>query len=122
MHGHELGAVGKGGLDLDVVDHLGHPLHALGRSDDMGAGLHQIGDRAAVAGDPTIVRFPRALRDRPYDFSFSGLKTSVVTFLEKAKASDTVPPLPDVAAAVQEAIVDVLVDKTFNAVEATGVE
>jgi N6-L-threonylcarbamoyladenine synthase len=78
-------------------------------------------DRAAVAGDPTIVRFPRALRDRPYDFSFSGLKTSVVTFLEKAKASNTVPPLPDVAAAVQEAIVDVLVDKTFNAVEDTGV-
>jgi len=79
-------------------------------------------DRAAVAGDPSIVKFPRALRDRPYDFSFSGLKTSVVTFLEKAKASNAVPPLPDVAAAVQEAIVDVLVDKTFNAVEATGVE
>jgi len=79
-------------------------------------------DRAAVAGDPSIVKFPRALRDRPYDFSFSGLKTSVVTFLEKAKASNAVPPLPDVAAAVQEAIVDVLVDKTFNAVAATGVE
>jgi N6-L-threonylcarbamoyladenine synthase len=79
-------------------------------------------DRAAVSGDPSIVKFPRALRDRPYDFSFSGLKTSVVTFLQKAKASNTVPPLPDVAAAVQEAIVDVLVDKTFNAVEATGVE
>lgn len=79
-------------------------------------------DRAADGGDPAIVKFPRALRDRPYDFSFSGLKTSVVTFLEKAKASNTVPPLPDVAAAVQEAIVDVLVDKTFNAVEATGVD
>lgn len=78
-------------------------------------------DRAAEGGDPTIVRFPRALRDRPYHFSFSGLKTSVITYLEKAKASNTVPPLPDVAAAVQEAIVDVLVDKTFNAVKATGV-
>ena len=78
-------------------------------------------DRAAEGGDPTIVRFPRALRDRPYHFSFSGLKTSVITYLEKAKASNSVPPLPDVAAAVQEAIVDVLVDKTFNAVKATGV-
>jgi len=78
-------------------------------------------DRAAEGGDPTIAKFPRALRDRPYHFSFSGLKTSVVTYLEKAKASNSVPPLPDVAAAVQEAIVDVLVDKTFNAVEATGV-
>ena len=79
-------------------------------------------DRVAEGGNATIVQFPRALRDRPYDFSFSGLKTSVVTFLEKAKASGAVPPLPDVAAAVQEAIVDVLVDKTFNAVEQTGVE
>jgi len=79
-------------------------------------------DKAAEGGDASIVRFPRALRDRPYDFSFSGLKTSVVTYLEKAKASASVPPLPDVAAAVQEAIVDVLVAKTFNAVEHTGVE
>jgi N6-L-threonylcarbamoyladenine synthase len=78
-------------------------------------------DKAADGGDPNIVKFPRALRDRPYDFSFSGLKTSVVTYLEKAKASSSVPPLADVAAAVQEAIVDVLVAKTFNAVEATGV-
>ena len=79
-------------------------------------------DKAAEGGDAGIARFPRALRDRPYDFSFSGLKTSVVTYLEKAKASNAVPPLPDVAAAVQEAIVDVLVEKTFNAVEATGVD
>jgi N6-L-threonylcarbamoyladenine synthase len=78
-------------------------------------------DKAAEGGDPTIVRFPRALQDRPYHFSFSGLKTSVITYLEKAKASNSVPPLPDVAAAVQEAIVDVLVAKTFNAVDATGV-
>ena len=79
-------------------------------------------DKAADGGDPSIVKFPRALRDQPYNFSFSGLKTSVITYLEKAKASNTVPPLPDVAAAVQEAIVDVLVAKTFNAVEATGVD
>lgn len=78
-------------------------------------------DRAAEGGDPSIVKFPRALRDQPYNFSFSGLKTSVVTYLEKAKAANSVPPLADVAAAVQEAIVDVLVAKTFNAVEATGV-
>jgi N6-L-threonylcarbamoyladenine synthase len=78
-------------------------------------------DRAAEGGDATIVKFPRALRDRPYHFSFSGLKTSVITYLEKAKAANSVPPLADVAAAVQEAIVDVLVAKTFNAVDATGV-
>lgn len=79
-------------------------------------------DAEAEHGDRTAIRFPRALRDRPFDFSFSGLKTSVVTYLEKAKAEGSLPPRPDVAASIQEAIVDVLVDKTFNAVEATGVE
>ena len=77
-------------------------------------------DRASETGDPDAVRFPRALADRPFDFSFSGLKTSVVTYLQKAKASESVPPLADVAASIQEAIVDVLVDKTFNAVAETG--
>ena len=70
---------------------------------------------------PTAIEFPRALRDRPFDFSFSGLKTSVVTYLENARNSETLPPRADVAASIQEAIVDVLVEKTFNAVEETGV-
>ncbi len=77
-------------------------------------------DRASDGGDPAAVDFPRALRDRPYDLSFSGLKTSVVTYLRKAKAAGAVPPLADVAASVQEAIVDVLVEKTFNAARDTG--
>jgi N6-L-threonylcarbamoyladenine synthase len=77
-------------------------------------------DAASEGGDPAAIRFPRALADRPFDFSFSGLKTSVVTFLEKSLQDGTVPPLADVAASIQEAIVDVLVDKTMNAVEETG--
>ncbi len=79
-------------------------------------------DVNAIGGDPDAVRFPRALSDRRYDFSFSGLKTSVVTFLEKAKASNTLPPIEDVAASIQEAITDVLVTKTLNAVEDHGIE
>ncbi len=77
-------------------------------------------DAESENGDREAIAFPRALRDRPFDFSFSGLKTSVVTFLEKAKEAGNVPPLADVAASLQEAIVDVLVDKTFNAVAETG--
>ncbi|MGH8916280.1 MAG: tRNA (adenosine(37)-N6)-threonylcarbamoyltransferase complex transferase subunit TsaD, partial [Acidimicrobiia bacterium] len=77
-------------------------------------------DAASDGGDPAAVAFPRALADRPFDFSFSGLKTSVVTFLEKAQESGDLPSLPDVAASIQEAIVDVLVEKTFNAVDQTG--
>jgi len=79
-------------------------------------------DADSTGGDPEAVRFPRALRDRPFDFSFSGLKTSVITYLEKAKESGDLPPRADVSASIQEAIVDALIAKTFNAVEATGVE
>jgi N6-L-threonylcarbamoyladenine synthase len=79
-------------------------------------------DRDADDGDPTAVTFPRALKDRPFDFSFSGLKTSVVTYLDTARDAGTLPPRPDVSASIQEAIVDVIVEKTFNAVDATGVD
>ena len=77
-------------------------------------------DAASDGGDPAAVDFPRAMPDRPYHFSFSGLKTSVVTFIDRAVEADELPSLADVAASVQEAIVDVLVDKTFAAVDATG--
>jgi N6-L-threonylcarbamoyladenine synthase len=76
-------------------------------------------DAESEDGDPTAIAFPRALADRRHHFSFSGLKTSVVTYL--AKNADSLPPRPDVAASFQEAVVDVLVSKTLNAVEDTGV-
>jgi N6-L-threonylcarbamoyladenine synthase len=78
-------------------------------------------DTTSDGGDPAAMRFPRALPDRPFDFSFSGLKTSVVNHMQKAKAAGDLPPIEDVAASIQEAIVDVLVAKTFNAVAETGV-
>ena len=76
-------------------------------------------DAESEDGDPTAISFPRALADRRHEFSFSGLKTSVVTYL--AKNAGSLPPRADVAASFQEAVVDVLVDKTLNAVEDTGV-
>ncbi len=77
-------------------------------------------DAASQTGDAEAVAFPRALPDRPYDFSFSGLKTSVTTYIDKAAKDGSLPEREDVAASVQEAIVDVLVDKTFRAVDDTG--
>jgi N6-L-threonylcarbamoyladenine synthase len=78
-------------------------------------------DRAAEGGNPEAIRFPRALADRPFDFSFSGLKTSVITFVRRTHREGTLPPMPDLVASIQEAIVEALVDKTLNAVEETGV-
>jgi N6-L-threonylcarbamoyladenine synthase len=73
-------------------------------------------DRLAKDGDPTAVRFPRGLPERPYDFSFSGLKTSVVTHVRKHPDLD----VADVAASFQEAVVDVLVTKARRAAAETG--
>jgi N6-L-threonylcarbamoyladenine synthase len=79
-------------------------------------------DKASDGGDPGAISFPRALPDRRHHFSFSGLKTSVMTYIEKSESAGDLAPLADVAASLQEAIVDVLVAKTMNAVEDTGVK
>ena len=49
MDGDELGAVGEGRLDLDLLDDVGDAFHHLLAPQHVGAGLHQVGDRAAVA-------------------------------------------------------------------------
>ncbi|MGQ0849250.1 MAG: tRNA (adenosine(37)-N6)-threonylcarbamoyltransferase complex transferase subunit TsaD [Actinomycetota bacterium] len=79
-------------------------------------------DQASTGGDPQAIRFPRGLAEQPYALSFSGLKTAVMTYLRKAQEANELPPLADVAASVQEAIIEVLVNKTFRAVDDTGVE
>ena len=108
-------------LGTTIDDAAGEAFDKLARFVGLGYPGGPAIDAEAEDGDPKAVAFPRALRDRPFDFSFSGLKTSVVTYLEKARDEQTLPSRPDVAASIQEAIVDVLVEKTFNAVEETGV-
>ena len=72
---------------------------------------------AAVGGNPKAVPFPRANLDGEFAFSFSGLKTSVRRFMEQVNR----PPLADIAASFQEAVVEVLVTKTVGAAKVTGV-
>ncbi|TAL69199.1 MAG: tRNA (adenosine(37)-N6)-threonylcarbamoyltransferase complex transferase subunit TsaD [Bacteroidetes bacterium] len=74
-------------------------------------------DKLAKTGNPNAFAFPRSmLHSGNYNFSFSGLKTSVRYFLEK-QFPHGLPEekLPDVCASVQEAIVDVLVKKSIDA-------
>jgi len=71
-------------------------------------------DRMAKTGNPKAFDFPRAMKDSP-DFSFSGLKTSLLTLFKKRGGEFSVAELPDVVASYQEAIIDVLVDKTIKA-------
>lgn len=91
-------------------------------------------EQAAHLGNPAAYKFPRAKRDESYDFSFSGLKTAVMR-------EATVPPakgekrkrgaekkaqlrsdvsVNDIAASFQEALVEILVEKTARAAQAFG--
>ncbi len=109
-------------LGQTIDDAAGEAFDKLSRFMGMGYPGGPAIDLASDGGDPAAVQFPRALPGDRYNVSFSGLKTSVTTFLEKGKKAGHLPSRADVAASLQEAIVDVLVDKTFNAVEDTGVQ
>jgi N6-L-threonylcarbamoyladenine synthase len=94
---------------------------AAGEAFDKAAKLLNLGypggvviDKMAKTGNPKAFDFPRAMKDSP-DFSFSGLKTSLLTMFKKRGGNITSEELPDVVASYQEAIIDVLVDKTLKA-------
>ncbi|MCX5820875.1 MAG: tRNA (adenosine(37)-N6)-threonylcarbamoyltransferase complex transferase subunit TsaD [Deltaproteobacteria bacterium] len=94
---------------------------AAGEAFDKAAKLLEIGypggvviDRLAKRGNREAFPFPRGMRDS-LDFSFSGLKTSLLTRLKKRGEPFTAAELPDLMASYQEAICDVLVEKTLRA-------
>ena len=73
-------------------------------------------DRTAIDGDPAAIAFPRAMLNDGLDFSFSGLKTSVVNHVRTHPDVSTA----DVAASFQTAVVDVLVAKARRAAREVG--
>ena len=78
-------------------------------------------DRVAKQGEAGAIDFPRGLTkdsDHIYDFSFSGLKTAVSRYLQKVPNAH----VADVAASFQEAVVDVLLEKSIAAALAYGME
>ena len=104
---------------------------AAGEAFDKIARLLQLGfpggpaiDRDAQSGSASAIDFPRGLTTsndwatRPYDFSFSGLKTAVARYLESTPKYVRA----DVAASFQEAVVDVLLLKSIAACKATGID
>ena len=79
----------------------------------------------AERGDPTAFKFPRPMRNKGLDFSFSGLKTAVRLALEKTKNSDgelEESVRENIAASFQAAAVDSLIGKCIRALDATGLK
>ncbi|HEY0871336.1 MAG TPA: tRNA (adenosine(37)-N6)-threonylcarbamoyltransferase complex transferase subunit TsaD [Acidothermaceae bacterium] len=80
-------------------------------------------DRVARDGDADLVAFPRGKSDDgTFDFSFSGLKTAVVRWVEARERAGEPVPLAHVAASFQEAVVDVLTMKAIAACRANDVD
>jgi tRNA N6-adenosine threonylcarbamoyltransferase len=101
---------------------------AVGEAFDKAAKLLGLGypggpaiERTAHGGDPTAIRFPRAhVKRSRLDFSFSGFKTALRQWVHEHRPGPE--RYPDLAASVQEALVDMLVGTTVEALVATEVE
>lgn len=124
--------VSGGHTDLLLIPRLGH-YQILGRTRDDAAGeafdkiARVLGlpypggpqiESLAAQGDPEAIRFPRGLREQGnFDFSFSGLKTAALNYLNNAEQRGEKVPLADFAASFQWAIIDVLTEKLLKAAE-----
>ncbi len=110
---------------------IGHTLDdAAGEAFDKAAKMLSLGypggpaiDRIARTGDAGAIRFPRPyLKRGNLDFSFSGIKTALLYYLRDLDQAGQPWRVADIAASFQEAIVDVLAEKAFEAVRRFKVE
>ncbi|CAB0636447.1 tRNA (adenosine(37)-N6)-threonylcarbamoyltransferase complex transferase subunit TsaD [Corynebacterium diphtheriae] len=134
--------VSGGHTQILEVQAVGKPMRELGSTLDDAAGeaydkvarLLGLGypggpvvDKLAACGNRKAIRFPRGLSraddlrgEHRYDFSFSGVKTSVARYVESAEREGRVISVEDVCASFQEAVVDVLTSKAIMACKDTG--
>ena len=78
-------------------------------------------DKAAKEGNPHAVEFPRAkIEGSPYDFSFSGLKSAVLNYINHAKMTGEEISVPDLTASFQNAVVESLVSRAIMAAKEYG--
>ena len=78
-------------------------------------------DRLAKEGDASAIDFPRALEEEGnYEFSFSGLKSAVLNYINSEQMKGHELNKADIAASFQSAVVEVLVHKAFEAIHAAG--
>ena len=116
------GSITKLGATMD--DAAGEAFDKIARILDLGFPGGPAIDREARSGNASAIDFPRGLTTthdwatRPYDFSFSGLKTAVARYIEQTPAHLRA----DVAASFQEAVVDVLLLKALAACKSSGID
>ena len=80
-------------------------------------------DKLSKEGNPKAIAFPKGqIADSPYDFSFSGVKSAVLNYLNQSAMQGIEINAADVAASFQQSVVEVLVEKTMAAVKNTGMK
>ncbi|MDE7367961.1 MAG: tRNA (adenosine(37)-N6)-threonylcarbamoyltransferase complex transferase subunit TsaD [Lachnospiraceae bacterium] len=80
-------------------------------------------DKISGKGNPQAITFPRAsIAEHPYDFSFSGLKSAVLNYLNQCEMKGESYNQADVAASFQQSVVDVLTEHAMMAMEETGMK
>jgi len=103
-------------LGSTLDDAAGEAFDKVARHVGLGYPGGPIIDRLGAEGDPEAIRFPRAMASNGWDFSFSGVKTSVVNHMRRNPET----PIEDLAASFQEAVADVLVAKARRAAREVG--
>lgn len=79
-------------------------------------------DALANEGDPHFIEFPRVkLNEDNYDFSFSGLKSAVLNYLNKAKMKNEIVNKADICASFRQCVSDILTEKTIRAAKKEGI-
>lgn len=80
-------------------------------------------DKLAKEGNPEAIEFPRAhVDDAPYDFSFSGIKSAVLNYINSANMQGKEINRADVAASFQKAVVDALVSRAVKLAKECGMD
>lgn len=77
-------------------------------------------DKLSKEGNPEAIPFPKAKMEGAYDFSFSGVKSAVLNYINGCAMKNVEYNRADIAASFQKAVVDVLVEKSILAVKASG--
>lgn len=119
FHAHAFGRYKRLGRTLD--DAAGEAFDKVARLIGLGYPGGPAVQKAAEGGDPHAFAFPRPTLEKGHlDFSFSGLKTAVLTVVRELGPEQVAERRADLAASFQQAVVDVLVGKTLAALEQTG--
>ena len=118
---------------IEVEDY--HKCHTIGRTRDDAAGeaFDKVGrtlglpypggpeiDKLASIGDADSISFPKTAFEDSLDFSFSGLKSAVLQYLQKSKVANISTNINDIAASFQRAAIDALVTRTIESCARTG--